>query len=106
MPHATDTKEQVYRLSSIDQSLCRTYIRWAACFSCEANLVDTAAANLHDSVKCAVSHLPILAGSVRPADTEDQGLGRVEVAVTLNKVSNFVPTIKHLSQVDFRYTFE
>lgn len=57
----TDMSEAViYRLSSIDQSIIRTYIRYCLCFPCgsdEAVVREQVANNLTASTKRAISYM-------------------------------------------------
>lgn len=82
--------EQVYRLSAIDQSLLRAYIRFCLCYPCSKSEADAVLAILASSCQRLVTHLPILAGSVKPVSNEGSAqTGRVEVVVALEDVHNF-----------------
>ena len=87
--------EQIVRLSSIDQSLARVYVRLALCYEYKNANVLALALNLTPAVKRTVAQFPILAGTVRPATDEGNGQeGRLEVAVTLDQVNSFKPKLK------------
>jgi hypothetical protein len=87
--------EQIIRLSSIDQSLSRVYIRLALCYEYNNANVLALSLNLTPAVKRTVTQFPILAGTVRPATDEENGQqGRLEVAVTLDQVNTFKPKLK------------
>lgn len=62
------TEAVVFRLSSIDQSSVREYIRYALCYPCDndAASIDAIASKLTASLKRGVSYMPILAGKVHP----------------------------------------
>lgn len=65
------TEAVVFRLSSIDQSSVREYIRYALCYPCDndAASIDAIASKLTASLKRGVSYMPILAGKVHPVST-------------------------------------
>lgn len=99
--------EHVFRLSSIDQSMIRVYIRYALCFPLDNSESDAVCTRFNAAVKRVITHLPILAGFLRPATLEeDAERGKLEVAVTRDAVTNFKPTIKHLSVGDYPHTYE
>ena len=107
MAEPSATPEHVYRLSSIDQSLVRVYIRYGLCFAHLNTDIEATTNRLIATVKRTVTHLPILAGAVRPVNGEDsQQSGRVEVAVTLQDVASFKPIIKVFNTEEFPYTYE
>ncbi|KAF2172918.1 hypothetical protein M409DRAFT_16873 [Zasmidium cellare ATCC 36951] len=65
-----------YRLSSIDQSLIRAYVRYALCFPCkgeEEGVQERVGKSLRENVKRAVTYMPILAGGVYDLDVEAEG---------------------------------
>ncbi|KAK4507011.1 hypothetical protein PRZ48_000745 [Zasmidium cellare] len=122
-----------YRLSSIDQSLIRAYVRYALCFPNNKGQDDQkfqkeVAENLQKNVKRAITYMPILAGKVYEIDEEgesssgdggdsselasydeemeEEQRGRVEARVTLAQVKDFEPTIKVLSEDEFPHTYE
>ena len=86
-------------------------------------------ADLAASTKRAISHLPILAGSVVEAQpvlykskedfvqtihrqsnagslAEFMQKGRVEVRLTMEQLEDFAPTVKTLTHEEFPYTYE
>ncbi|KAK1079736.1 hypothetical protein LTR33_006136 [Friedmanniomyces endolithicus] len=102
-------ERHIYYLSSIDQSLVRCYIRYCLCFPCTVTDVDTAITSLHNAVERLVTHLPILAGNIRPVPEPDPGSipaqkGRLHAQVSLQDASNFRATVRYLDQNDFRQT--
>ena len=88
-------EEHIYRLSTIDKSLVRVYIRYCLCFACDNADIDTIANKLALSTQRTVTQSPILAGTVRPVAGSSQE-GRLEVAVTLQQMNGFQPRIRHL----------
>ncbi|KAK0917721.1 hypothetical protein LTR02_000087 [Friedmanniomyces endolithicus] len=103
-------ERHIYYLSSIDQSLIRCYIRYCLCFPCNATEVDTAVASLHKAVERLVTHLPILAGNIRPVPEPDPGLppaqkGRLQAQVSLQDTSDFRATVRKLDQDESRHTY-
>ncbi|CZT15569.1 uncharacterized protein RCC_01421 [Ramularia collo-cygni] len=66
------TESVVFRLSSIDQSSTREYIRYALCYPCESDAasLDSLAIKLSAALKRGVSYMPILAGKVHPVPTQ------------------------------------
>ncbi|KAK1084554.1 hypothetical protein LTR33_002598 [Friedmanniomyces endolithicus] len=103
-------EQHIYYLSSIDQSLIRCYIRYCLCFPCNATEVDTAVASLHKAVERLVTHLPILAGNIRPVPEPDPGLppaqkGRLQAQVSLQDTSDFRATVRKLDQDESRHTY-
>lgn len=87
-------ESHIYRLSSIDQSLIRIYIRYCLCFPCNATDIEAVTTRLAVSVNRTVAHLPILAGTVQPIESNDQS-GRLEVKVRLDQINNFEAHVKH-----------
>ncbi|KAK4545581.1 hypothetical protein LTR36_002931 [Oleoguttula mirabilis] len=86
-------EQHVYRLSSIDQSLLRTYIRYCLCFPCEDADISEVTNKLLTAVKRTVANIPILAGTVQSMSGSGQS-GRLEVSITLEQVDSFVPAFK------------
>lgn len=93
------TKEQhIYRLSTLDQSVSRTFITIAFCFPCANEHVPAATARFLSTIKELISHRPELAGDLRPASSRDGAeRGYLEVAVCLNMINNFTATVKNLA---------
>ncbi|KAK5728907.1 hypothetical protein LTR15_002048 [Elasticomyces elasticus] len=106
-----------YHLSSIDQSLVRTYIRYWLCFpvitppysedttpptvSAQTGPsgngdIDTAISRLHDATERTITALPILAGTIHsvPGRSFQDQQGRLEVRVSLQDVSEFRATVQ------------
>lgn len=106
------SEEHVCRLSTIDQSLLRSYIRYALCFPCKAVDFDVTTRQLALACQRVVTHLPMLAGTVQPVPTADgdgygeEQKGRLEVVVTLDSIQNFHPTGRHLSIEEFPFAYE
>ncbi|KAK1820549.1 hypothetical protein LTR12_004997 [Friedmanniomyces endolithicus] len=103
-------EQHIYCLSSIDQSLVRCYIRYCLCFPCTATNVDTAIASLHHAVERLITHLPILAGTIRPVPDPDSGSipaqkGHLHAQVSLQDTSDFRATVRKLDQNEFRHTY-
>ncbi|TKA76757.1 hypothetical protein B0A55_03649 [Friedmanniomyces simplex] len=108
-PRMTD-EFHIYRLSSIDRGLVRTYIWYCLWFPCDANNIDTAVSNFHNAIEKLIAHLPILAGSIRSLpDTDSEPMiaqpGRLEVYVGLQEVSNFRATVRYIDYDEFWYTY-
>ena len=104
-----DTEEHIFRLSSIDQAAKRGYVRYGLCFSCASHDsdMDSTTKRITSTVKRTITHLPILAGRVRPASSPEEGQRRCfEVAVTLENVKKFAPEIKHLTHEEFPHVYE
>ncbi|KAK5123345.1 hypothetical protein LTR85_002776 [Meristemomyces frigidus] len=87
-------EQHVYRLSSLDQSLLRTYIRYCLCYPSQDAEITEVTEKLLTAVKRTVTHIPILAGTVQSVDADGQR-GRLEVCVTLDQVNSFQPAFKH-----------
>ncbi|KAK5687888.1 hypothetical protein LTR17_026676 [Elasticomyces elasticus] len=109
--------QHTYHLSSNDQSLVRTYIRYWLCFpvmtppysedttpptvSAQTGTsgngdIDTAISRLHDATERAITALPILAGTIHsvPGRSFQDQQGRLEVRVSLQDVSEFRATVQ------------
>ena len=86
-----NSKEHIFRLSSIDQTASPAYIRYCLCFSRQSPAIvsDALTKRLAANVKRTVTHLPILAGHLRPATSPEAQNGYVEVVVTLENILNF-----------------
>ncbi|KAK5136218.1 hypothetical protein LTR08_003825 [Meristemomyces frigidus] len=84
-----------YKLSSIDQSVVKTYIRYCLCYPCQDYEVLQVTKRLQAAVKRVVTHLPILAGTVHSVAGDGQR-GCLEVSVSLNQVNTFAATTKDL----------
>lgn len=96
-------EQHIYPLSSIDQSLIRSYIRYCLCWPCSPGLeINTAIGRLHVAVERAIAHLPNLAGNVHAIP--ETGLkssaqarrGRVEVRVSLREVCEFQAEVRYV----------
>ena len=107
MAEEVATENHIFCLSSIDQSFVRGYVQYGLCFACKDIDIGTVMNRLTATVKRTVTHLPILAGTVRPTKFEDGGQqGRVEVEVNLEAVNSFMPVIARPSHDAFGYTYE
>ncbi|TKA63599.1 hypothetical protein B0A55_09773 [Friedmanniomyces simplex] len=103
-------RKHIYHLSSIDQSLVRTYIRYCLCFPYDPNHMDTAISSFHNFIERIITHLPILAGGIRSVpDADSESLaaqpGRLEVHVGLQEVSNFRATVRYIDYDEVWYTY-
>ncbi|EME49571.1 hypothetical protein DOTSEDRAFT_20008 [Dothistroma septosporum NZE10] len=120
-----------YELSSIDQSMIRTYIRYCLCFPCSDDDGDRPqlAADLTASTKCVISRQPLLAGTVVKTEAvlyknkeefsqtihhqsstgslaEVMHRGRLDVHSTREQLNDLAPMITILTPEDFPYTCE
>lgn len=100
-------EEHVYQLSSIDHSVVRTYVPYCLCFPCEKSRTEFATNKLSIAVRRAVTHFPILAGTVGPArgSQDERQASCYEVSLTLNQLENFRPSVKELSETEFSHTW-
>jgi hypothetical protein len=97
MADTLTSAEHIVRLSSIDQSTSRYYVRLALCYQRnETNLRDIID-RLTPAIKHTIARFPILAGVVRSetGGTNNQER-RLEVVITLDKVNNFKPIMKSM----------
>lgn len=97
-----NSKEHIIRLSSVDQAASRVYINYSLCFPCQSSAVgcDALAKRLAANVKRTVTHLPVLAGHLRPTTNSEAQSGSVEVVITLENVLNFETVIKTVKPED------
>jgi trichothecene 3-O-acetyltransferase len=97
--------EHVVTLSSLDQSLMRSYVRICLCYPVE----DAGLSAIEDRLTTFfISHVrnrPFLAGTVHMVQKPSQA-GLLEVRCTRGDVDDWQPIVKHLSKVDFPYSYQ
>ncbi|KAK4574388.1 hypothetical protein LTR86_002150 [Recurvomyces mirabilis] len=121
-------EDHVFRLSNIDQTLIRTYIRYCLCFPCQLEDANIVQEKLSSAAQRALAHLPILAGHVRYVQ-EDENLQhrlseemferkgaptaitptsprRIEVSVNLDDVKRFHAVVAKVPFSEFEHSYE
>lgn len=97
----------IYRLSALDQSVSRQYITIALCFPCDDEHTKIVSERFASAIKRTISSNAPLAGILRTASGKDGAeRGYLEIALSLDMVNKFAPTVKDLRSLDGISSYE
>jgi trichothecene 3-O-acetyltransferase len=97
--------EHIVTLSSLDQSLMRSYVRLCLCFPVQKADLGSIEEKLRNIFTCHVYNRPFLAGNVHLVQGAEQS-GLLELRCTRGDLEDWQPIVKHLSKPEFPYRYQ